>query len=206
VLNRVPKTKRVGGPYAGSPRAVNPRRSAIEKPNRLRMMMASMMFDSRHVLRAASLVFAVCASFAAAPETIEVQPHYASIRREQAFLREGPSYAHRILWIYKRKDYPVMILASFDAWRRVKDVDGTVGWMHRTQLSDKRSVLFIGFTKSALRAGDDPKSKIVAYAAPGVVAWLKACEPQFCEVEASGTDGWVDKRNIWGVDAGEVFQ
>ena len=170
------------------------------------MMRAGMMFDSRYFLRTVSLLFAGCASLAAAPETIEVAPHYASIRRDQAFLREGPSYAHRILWIYRRKDYPVKILASFDAWRRVKDVDGTVGWMHRTQLSDKRSVLFIGFTKSPLRTDSDPKSKIVAYAAPGVVAWLKACEPQLCEVEASGTDGWVDKRNIWGVDTGEVFQ
>ncbi len=89
------------------------------------------------------------------------------------------------------------ILASFDAWRRVKDVDGTVGWMHRTQLSDRRSVLFVGFTKSPLRSDSDPKSKIVAYAAPGVVAWLKACEPSACDVEASGTEGWVDKRNIW---------
>ena len=166
-----------------------------------------MRFDSRKLFRVAALFFLAGAPAAAAPsDAIEVQPHFASIRREQAFLREGPSYAHRILWIYKRKDYPVKILASFDAWRRVKDVDGTVGWMHRTQLSDRRSVLFIGFTKSPLRTDSDPKSKIVAYAAPGVVAWLKACEPQLCEVEASGTDGWVDKRNIWGVDTGEVFQ
>ncbi|MEJ0042124.1 MAG: SH3 domain-containing protein [Rhizomicrobium sp.] len=164
------------------------------------------MFDSRFLLPAAALLCALCVSAAAAPEAIAVQPHFASIRRDQAFLRQGPSYAHRILWIYKRKDYPVKILASFDAWRRVKDVDGAVGWMHRTQLSDRRSVLFVGFTKSALRADSDPKSKIVAYAAPGVVAWLKACELSACEVQASGTEGWVDKRNIWGVESSEVFQ
>ena len=93
-----------------------------------------------------------------------------------------------------------------DAWRKVKDVDGTVGWMHHTQLTDKRTVLFVGFTKSDLHATDDPTSKVVAHAQPGVVARLKACKPQVCEVEASGTDGWVDKRNIWGVGVGEVFQ
>ena len=163
-----------------------------------------MMFDSRSFLCALSLALALPAN-AAAPEATDLQPHYASIRRAEANLREGPSYANRILWVYKHKNYPVKIVAGYDAWRRVTDVDGTAGWMHHTQLSDKRSVLFIGFTKSALRAEADPKSKIVAYAAPGVVAWLKACEPSFCEVDASGTDGWVDKRNIWGVDAGEVF-
>ncbi len=136
----------------------------------------------------------------------DAAPHYASLRREEANLREGPSYAHKILWVYKRKDYPVRIVAAFDAWRRVKDVDGTMGWIHRTQLSDRRTVLFIGFTKSPLRNDADDHAKIVAFAQPGVVARLKACQLRFCEIDAAGTDGWVDKRNIWGVDPGEVFQ
>jgi SH3-like domain-containing protein len=149
------------------------------------------------------LAFAYVSTAAAAPAEA---PHYASIHRDHANLREGPSYDHRILWIYQHRDYPVKIVASFDAWRQVRDVDGTTGWMHHTQLSDRRTVVFIGFTKSPLRQSDDPASKIVAYAQPGVVARLKACKLQVCEVEASGTDGWADKRNIWGVDPGEVFQ
>lgn len=131
--------------------------------------------------------------------------HYASIRRDEAYLREGPSYAHKVLWIYRRKDYPVKIIESFDAWRRVKDADGTTGWMHHTQLSDARTIVFIGFTKSMLHADFQPSSKVVAYVEPGVVAKLKACKPAACEVETSGVDGWVDKKNIWGVDLGEVF-
>jgi SH3-like domain-containing protein len=131
---------------------------------------------------------------------------YASIRRDEAYLREGPSYAHKVLWVYRRKNYPVKIIESFDAWRRVKDADGTVGWMHHTQLSDARTVLFIGFTKSTLRADFPLTSKVVAYAQPGVVAKLKACKPAACEVETSGVEGWVDKKNIWGVELGEVFQ
>jgi SH3-like domain-containing protein len=166
-----------------------------------------MFFDSQGLRRAALLCFLLVPTCAlAASDTPAFEPHYASVRRAEANLREGPSYAHRILWIYKHRDYPVKIVSSFDAWRRVRDVDGTTGWMHHTQLSDRRSVVFIGFTRSALRNDDDPHSKIVAYAQPGVVAWLKACKPDVCEVEATGTDGWVDKRNIWGVEPGEVFQ
>ena len=97
------------------------------------------------------------------------------------------------------------VIGSFDAWRRVKDVDGTVGWMHHTQLSDARTVLFIGRSAIAHASADRRTSKIVAFVQPGVVAKLKACKPDLCEVEASGVDGWVDKKNIWGVDAGEVF-
>jgi SH3-like domain-containing protein len=130
---------------------------------------------------------------------------YASIRRDEAFLREGPSYAHKVLWVYRRKNFPVMIIGSFDAWRRVKDVDGTVGWMHHTQLSDVRTIVFIGFIKSLVREDSQPSSRIVAYAEPGVVAKLKACKLAVCEVETSGVEGWVNKKNIWGVELGEVF-
>ena len=163
-----------------------------------------MICDS-HLFRAAAFALALLPLAAAAADAPPEGPHYASLRRDKAYLREGPSYAHKILWIYQHKDYPVRVIASFDAWRRVKDVTGTVGWMHHTQLSDRRTVLFIGFTKSALRDDASPTAKVVAYAQPGVVAALKACEPSFCEVEASGADGWVDRRNIWGVDANEVF-
>ena len=162
-----------------------------------------MRLDSFTAARAAALVCILTTAVAAGPPEA---PRYASIRRDSANMREGPSYNHRILWIYRHKDYPLKIVASFDAWRRVKDVDGTTGWMHHTQLSDRRTVLFIGYTKSPLRQNVEPDAKIVAYAQPGVVARLKACKPQYCEVEASGTDGWVDKRNIWGVEPSEVFQ
>jgi SH3-like domain-containing protein len=163
--------------------------------------MQAMRPDSRALLFC--LLVAAPALAADAPAFV---PHYVSVRGATANLREGPSYDHKILWLYQHKDYPLKEIATYDAWRKVKDVDGTVGWMHHTQLTDKRTVLFVGFTKSDLHATDDPTSKVVAHAQPGVVARLKACKPQVCEVEASGTDGWVDKRNIWGVDVGEVFQ
>jgi len=156
-----------------------------------------------------SRVLAVAFLLCVAPTVATAAPspsHYASLRRDEAYLREGPSYAHKILWVYKRRDYPLMIVSTYDAWRQVKDVNGTTGWMHHTQLSDKRSVVFIGYTKSALHSDPDNHARVIAYAEPGVVAALKACQLDLCEVDAGGSDGWVDKRNIWGVDRSEVFQ
>ena len=131
--------------------------------------------------------------------------HYASIRREHAFLREGPSYAHKVLWIYRRRNFPVKIIGSYDAWRRVKDVEGTVGWIHRTQLSEMRTVVFIGRTPTIVRSDSSPSSRAVAYAQRGVVAKLTGCKLQVCKVEISAIDGWVDKRSIWGVSLSELF-
>src|SRR3954471_22380166 len=60
---------------------------------------------------------------------------YVSQRPEKAYLREGPSYAHKVLWIYRHRGYPFAVIAEFDVWRRVQAPDGTLGWMASSMLS-----------------------------------------------------------------------
>lgn len=131
--------------------------------------------------------------------------HYVSLRSDKAFLREGPTYQHRVLFIYKRKDYPLQLLSVYESWRKVRDADGTTGWMSQTMLSDQRTVLVVGKGTAALHAAADDISTVVAKAEPGVVAKLKACKPQSCEIVADGQKGWIDRTRIWGVDAGELI-
>ncbi len=144
------------------------------------------------------LVLAAAASPASAA-------HFASLRRDLVYLREGPSFRHRVLWIYKRKDYPVEIIAGYDEWRRVRDVDGSVGWINAKMLSDARSVLVVSKAHVAIRAAPHISAAPIAWAAPGVVAGLKACQRDMCEINAAGLDGWIDRKRIWGVSAGEIF-
>ena len=61
-------------------------------------------------------------------------PHFVSQRVGEAYLREGPSYQHKILWIYRHRGYPFLVTASFDVWRRVQAADGAVGWMSAAML------------------------------------------------------------------------
>ena len=145
--------------------------------------------------------FLLAAALAAAP----APPHYASLRSDKVYLREGPTYQHRVLFTYKRKDYPVQVLAAYESWRRVRDADGTVGWISQTMLSDARSVLITGKGKAELRSSPTPAAPVAAEAEPGVVGKLKACKPQFCKITAGGVTGWIDRTRIWGVDAGEII-
>ena len=133
-------------------------------------------------------------------------PRYASFDNAKVYLREGPSYDHRILWIYHRKGLPVRIIAQYDVWRRVQDADGVVGWVHASMLSDARTVMVISPKPAAIREDDGPSSKILALAQPGVIAKLEGCQPTECEISADGTDGWIDKKNIWGVSTVESFR
>ena len=147
----------------------------------------------------AAALFVGLASLGAAPPS-----PFVSLSRDKAFVREGPSYQHRILWIYHRKELPVLIIQSYDVWRKIRDSGGTTGWIHGSMLSDRRTVVVT--SQKPARITNKPDGKVVAFAQPGVVARLEACEAEACEISANGTEGWIKKQDVWGVSAGEVFQ
>lgn len=159
---------------------------------------------------ASAFLFLLCGVlFAAATLAAEpgaAVPRFASLASDKVFMREGPTYRHPILWVYRRRGLPVEILAQYDVWRRVRDVDGTTGWVHSSMIAERRTVLVTAKAPAPVRRSGDPRSPILALAQPGVVAKLEACEATACEIEASGAEGWIDKKNIWGVRVGEIFQ
>jgi SH3-like domain-containing protein len=139
----------------------------------------------------------------------EAQEHdkvlrYVSQRTDKAYLREGPTYAHRVLWVYRHKGYPFAVLAEFDVWRRVRAADGAVGWMSASMLSDQRTVLVTGQGRTKI-FGSASGGKTVALADPGATAALEACAPAACRIHGEGIDGWIARDRIWGVDQNEVF-
>ena len=133
-------------------------------------------------------------------------PVYVSQRTDNAYMREGPSYNHRVLWVYKHKGYPFEVIARYDVWRRVRAHDGTIGWMSATMLTDRRSVLITGRQRAPLSADPEPRAKLVAYAMPGATAQVEACALRSCRITAPGLKGWIDKDRVWGVGRDEVFK
>ncbi len=129
---------------------------------------------------------------------------YVSQRSDKAYLREGPTYAHKVLWQYRHRGYPFAVIAQFDTWRRVRTVDGTVGWMAASMLTDQRTVLVTGKGRVKIYARADG-GKLVALADPGAIAALRACTLTACRIKGDSVDGWIAKDRIWGVEPNEVF-
>ena len=129
---------------------------------------------------------------------------YVSQRADKAYMREGPTYAHRVLWQYRHRGYPFAVIAEFDVWRRVRAADGTTGWMSHAMLSDQRTVLVTGKGRVKLLENADG-GKVVALADPGAIATLRACALTTCRVHGADIDGWIPKNRIWGVETNEVF-
>ena len=153
----------------------------------------------------ALLLLVSCSGAIAAPQTGGGKVlRYVSQRADKAYMREGPTYAHRVLWQYRHRGYPFAVIAEFDVWRRVRAADGTTGWMSHAMRSDQRTVLVTGKGRVKLLENADG-GKVVALADPGAIATLRACALTTCRVHGADIDGWIPKNRIWGVETNEVF-
>jgi SH3-like domain-containing protein len=132
-------------------------------------------------------------------------PRFVTLRSDQVNVRTGPGEQYPIDWVFTRKSMPVEIVAEFKTWRKIRDVDGTEGWVYERMVAGRRTVLVRGQVRT-LR--DQPRidADIVARAEPGVIAALLECQAAWCRVETGGVKGWLRRDEIWGVYPDEVIQ
>jgi len=132
-------------------------------------------------------------------------PRFASLDSGEANLRAGPGKDYPILWVYQRKGLPVEIIQEFDTWRRIRDRDGTVGWVQQNLLSGKRTGLIID-QQRVLRA-EPGSNDAVARLEPGVVARIEECRnDDWCKLEVQGYKGWLTRDEFWGAYPDEAFE
>lgn len=133
-------------------------------------------------------------------------PRFVSMRAETANARRGPSLDQRVDWTFVQRGMPLEVTAEYGNWRRVRDADGSGGWVHHTLLSGVRTGLVQGAEPVALRAAPDEGAAIRAVAEPGVVGRLEVCEGAWCEIDADGVEGWLPRAVLWGVTGDEDFK
>ena len=134
-------------------------------------------------------------------------PRFVSLKTEKVNVRKGPSSDHAVAWVYQSKGLPVEITAEFETWRRVRDSEGSEGWILQNMLSGKRTALVAPSRKGTfinLMAEPSVESGPVAKLASGVLGDIKTCDGSWCRIIASGFDGYVDQNLIWGAYPGEV--
>jgi SH3-like domain-containing protein len=129
-------------------------------------------------------------------------PRFVSLKADRVNLREGPSKDHRTTWIYERAGLPVEITAEFGMWRKVRDSDGTEGWVLHNLLSGRRTAIVAPWKKDVIfmlytrPAGTSPP---LARLQPGVIGNIKTCDGNWCEIYGDGFDGYIHQDVLWGV-------
>ena len=133
-------------------------------------------------------------------------PRFVSLKNDKVNVRKGPSSEHALAFSYQQKGLPVEITAEFEGWRRIRDSEGSEGWILHNMLSGKRTALVAPGRKGSylnLMAGPSLESGAEARLASGVVAEIKNCDGTWCRIIASGYDGYVDQNMVWGAYPGE---
>ena len=130
-------------------------------------------------------------------------PRFASLRADEVNLRSGPGERYPIDWVLTKKGLPVEIVQEFDVWRKIRDADGSVGWVHQRMVTGARTVIVTGAVRT-LHADPDDAAPAVARAEPGVVARLLECHGAWCRIEAQDIKGWLRRSEVWGVYADEA--
>ena len=126
-------------------------------------------------------------------------PRFVSLDADKVNLRTGPGQRYPIDWVLTRRDMPVEVIAQFENWRRVREWDGTTGWVQQNLLTGKRHIVVARGDVRPIRREPDPASALVARAEPGVIGRLTECREAWCRVETSSVSGWMRRADLWGV-------
>jgi len=132
-------------------------------------------------------------------------PRYVSLKSDRVNLREGPSKEHRTAWVFQRAGLPVEITAEFDNWRRIRDSEGSEGWVLHSLLSGRRTALVAPWRKGEViplttQAGG---ANVSAQLQSGLVVSVRRCDKAWCRVSGREFDGYVEQKMLWGVYANE---
>ena len=136
-------------------------------------------------------------------------PRFVSLKTDRVNIRGGPDKDHEVTYIYTRVGWPVEITAEFENWRRIRDSDGTEGWVYHSLLSGKRTGavrLKVKTDLAPLHEMPDAQSPVTAQLQAGVLGSVKRCTGTWCRLVGEGFDGWIEQNRLWGVYPDEKFE
>ncbi|MGB0749448.1 MAG: SH3 domain-containing protein [Magnetospiraceae bacterium] len=127
-------------------------------------------------------------------------PRFVSLRAAEVNMRTGPGVRYPVAWVYRRSGLPVEVIAEFDTWRKVRDWQGSQGWIHQSMLSGRRTFIAVGGPHLLHREADE-QAPPVAQIEDGVVGKILSYSAAalWCRVETQGYRGWIPRTAVWGV-------
>jgi SH3-like domain-containing protein len=138
-------------------------------------------------------------------------PRFVSLKSGRVNARIGPSFSYAVEWLYLKAGLPVEILQEYDTWRKIRDADGSEGWINQSLLSGRRTGIIAPWQKGKdaelpLLSAPDKKASSVALLEPGVIGTIRSCNGHWCEMDFSGRSGWIEQTLVWGAYPGETIK
>lgn len=138
-----------------------------------------------------AFLFLFCAAGAGAAD-------FRSVQESAAVLYDAPSRAATPLYVVSLH-YPLEIISASGAWLKVRDHAGTLSWVERKSLGEKRMVL-VTAASAEVRARPEEAAPVAFTAAQNVALELVESAPGgWLRVRhADGAAGFVRAAQVWG--------
>lgn len=132
-------------------------------------------------------------------------PRFVALRNDKVNMRTGPGNRYPIMWVYQEKGYPVEVIDEYELWRQIREVDGTTGWVHRTQITGVRHALIL--EETPLTNAPKLDAKTVAIVQKGTVGRILKCpeKSDYCLLAFGETKGWLGKDVFFGLYKNEII-
>ncbi|MDR0677712.1 MAG: hypothetical protein LBF57_03515 [Holosporaceae bacterium] len=122
---------------------------------------------------------------------------FASLKSSQVNIRVGPGKEYPVSWILIKPNLPVILIAEFDQWRKIKLIDETEGWVHQNMISQKNTAVVKNNFVILYRYESD--SQPIAKIEKNVVIKVLKRNKDWIKIEVNKIKGWVKKQGLWGV-------
>lgn len=145
-------------------------------------------------------------------------PRFVVLKSNKSNLRNGAGIKNAIKWTYLKRGYPMEVVAEFENWRKLRDIDGTEGWINENLITGRRNAVIIGnkfeqnFEKYKLKQQEtvllkypDENSYPIVKIEFGVIGNIKKCNSEWCKIKIEEYTGWIKKVNLWGVYQEEII-
>src|SRR5262245_31027325 len=142
-----------------------------------------------------------------APSSSMQAQRYASLKADRVVLRQGASADHPTTGAFEHLGLPVEVLQEHEAWSRIRDAGGTVGWVPSNILSRRRTALIMPWdvkrgrsqpSLAMLRDDERETARAIAQVEAGVLATIISCENNWCRVSVGSYRGYIEKAKLWG--------
>ena len=132
-------------------------------------------------------------------------PRFVSTKSDESNLRVGANLDYPRLLTYRVKNFPLKIIDEYEIWRKVIDIDGNQGWMHKSLLQSNRYGIIKTAHEQGVQIYNKPEGVIVGKIGNRNIIKINKCFNLWCHISLNRHQGWINKINIWGVHVNEKF-
>lgn len=144
---------------------------------------------TRLIFAAAALIFAAAAHAA----------DFRTISENAAVMYDAPSRASTPIFVASRY-YPVEVIVNLDAWVKVRDHAGTLSWVEKKSLSERRMVIVTAPTVEVKTRAEDAAPPAFQVAQNVALELVQIAAGGWVRVRhADGSNGFVKANQVWGL-------